>query len=224
MREGYYSAKLSGEGLRKCYELAPPRVQRYLQAEIQYVRGFLESTHAVLELGCGYGRVLKALVEDAKRVIGVDTSRLSLELARSLFPSVRDCDLFQMDAVHLGLSSDSIDTVVCIQNGISAFHVDPVLLVRESLRVTRPGGTCLFSSYSERFWEERLEWFRLQSSAGLLGKIDWDATGDGTIVCDDGFTVTTFGPTGFKILTEDLGVESRTQEVDGSSIFCVIQK
>ncbi|MFQ5908900.1 MAG: class I SAM-dependent methyltransferase [Thermoplasmata archaeon] len=224
MREGYYSARLSGERLKACYELAPPRVQRYLRAEIQFVRGFLDLKHTVVELGCGYGRVLRALIGHTGRVIGVDSSRQSLEMARSLLRFARNCDLLRMDAVHLGLASDSIDAVVCIQNGISAFHVDPAQLVRESLRVTRPGGRCLFSSYSDEFWEERLEWFRRQSAAGLLGNIDWDATGDGTIVCDDGFTATTLGREEFNALTADLGVESRVQEVDASSLFCVIRK
>ncbi len=220
----YYPSRLSGERLRRCYELAPPRVSRYLDAEVQHVLDTLEPHPVVLELGCGYGRVLRELVDHAKRVVGIDTSRQSLDMARSLLSSAPNCELLQMNAVRLGLSDDTIDAVVCIQNGISAFSVDPVSLARESLRVTRPGGTCLFSSYSDEFWDERLEWFQLQSDAGLLGGIDWDATGEGTIVCDDGFISTTFGPDGFKALTEELGVDSRIEEVDHSSVFCVMRK
>ena len=32
---GYYENYLSADRLRLCYEIAPPRVQRYLEAEIQ---------------------------------------------------------------------------------------------------------------------------------------------------------------------------------------------
>lgn len=220
----YYSTRLSAGRLRRCYELAPPRVKQYLEAEIQFVLQLLDPQRDVLELGCGDGRVLGQLIHQAKRVVGVDVSRESLEMARSLLRSVDNCALLQMNALHLGLLDGSFDTVVCIQNGISAFHVDPPLLVKESLRVTRPGGTCLFSSYSDEFWEDRLEWFRLQSAAGLVGNIDWDATGDGTIVCDDGFISTSFGPDRFSSLASEIGVESRIEEVDGSSVFCVIQK
>jgi len=35
--EGYYTQKLSGKHLQLCYEIAPPRVKRYLEAEIEFV-------------------------------------------------------------------------------------------------------------------------------------------------------------------------------------------
>ncbi len=34
-RPDYYVEALSAERLRKCYEVAPPRVLRYLEAELQ---------------------------------------------------------------------------------------------------------------------------------------------------------------------------------------------
>ena len=220
----YYSAKLSAERLKSCYDIAPPRVKQYLDAEIQYVLGYVEPHHSVLELGCGYGRVLSQLIPYSKHVVGIDTSLESLRMAKSLLRSKHNCDLFQMNAATLGLRENCFDIVVCIQNGISAFKADPHTLVKESLRVTRPGGICLFSSYSDRFWEDRLDWFRLQSSYGLIGKIDWEATGNGVIVCEDGFRATTFNPSRFEDLTMQMGIESRVIEVDNSSVFCVIDK
>ena len=47
------------------------------------------------------------------------------------------------------------DVVVCIQNGISAFHVDRRLLIERAVRLARQGGQVLFSTYSERFWPDR---------------------------------------------------------------------
>jgi 2-polyprenyl-6-hydroxyphenyl methylase/3-demethylubiquinone-9 3-methyltransferase len=90
------------------------------------------------------------------------------------------------------------------------------------MRVTRSGKTILFSSYSERFWEDRLEWFRIQSDHGLIGEIDYDATGDGVIVCKDGFRASTVGPDDFVSLTSDFDIIPKITEVDGSSVFCEI--
>jgi SAM-dependent methyltransferase len=127
-----------------------------------------------------------------------------------------------MDASRLAFGGDSFDAVICIQNGISAFHVDQGALVRETLRVTRPGGKVLFSTYSDRFWDERLEWFRLQSEAGLVGEIDWEKTCNGEIVCRDGFAATTVTASGFMALTSTLGVDTVIEEVDNSSLFCMM--
>lgn len=218
----YYSAKLSAERMKRCYDLAPPRVRTYFEAELQHVLSHIRPSDKVLELGCGYGRVLQRIGKKAKWVVGIDTSRASLDLARELGKTGCGYGLAQMNAVALGFHAHRFDLVVCIQNGISAFRVDPLEIVRESLRVTHHGGLCLFSSYSDKFWEDRLEWFKIQSSSGLLGEIDWDATKNGVIVCKDGFEATTFGPQEFASLAAELRVDSKIVEVDESSIFCEI--
>ena len=130
--------------------------------------------------------------------------------------------LLLMNAAYLGLGSETLDLVACIQNGISAFKVDPLGLMREALRVTRAGGRVLFSSYSEKFWPHRLEWFREQARNGLLGEIDEETTGNGVILCKDGFRATTFSPDDFHALASRLGVTAEIFEVDESSIFCEI--
>ena len=221
--QGYYSQKLSAERLRLCYEIAPPRVKQYLEAEIEFVLDKIKPHDLVLELGCGYGRVLKKLVAKAKTLVGIDTSGSSLSLAQEIFCKIPRCYLFLMDAVDLGFSDRQFDVVTCIQNVISAFNVDQKKLIEEAIRVTRSGGKILFSSYSERFWEDRLEWFRLQSEHALVGQIDEDATGDGVIVCKDGFRASTVSPKDFVSLTSDFDVDLVTTEVDGSSLFCEIR-
>jgi 2-polyprenyl-6-hydroxyphenyl methylase/3-demethylubiquinone-9 3-methyltransferase len=221
---GYYDDKLAAERLRRAYELASPRVRQYLDAELAYVLSRLEPGDVALELGCGYGRAVGPLAEKARLVVGVDTSPASLALARDELKGRENVRLVNADAVRLGLREDVFGAVICIQNGISAFHVDPRELVAESVRVARAGGVALFSSYAEAFWEERLAWFEAQAAEGLLGEIDYERTGDGTIVCEDGFTATTFGAEDFLALAASLGLKARVAEVDASSLFCEITK
>ncbi|MEW5925544.1 MAG: class I SAM-dependent methyltransferase, partial [Candidatus Zixiibacteriota bacterium] len=76
--------------------------------------------------------------------------------------------------------------------------------------------------YSDKFWEDRLEWFRAQADEGLLGDIDDEKTGNGVIVCKDGFRATTISREDFTGLTQKAGVSSEIREVDNSSIFCEI--
>lgn len=215
----YYSRKLSDERLRLCYEIAPPRIKQYLEAEIEFVLDKTRPSDLVLELGCGYGRVLGRLLTNVDAAVGIDTSYTSIKLARDEFCNHSHCRLFVMDAVELGFRDRQFDAVVCIQNGISAFGVDQRMLIEEAIRVTRSGGIVLFSSYSERFWGDRLEWFRVQSEKKLIGEIDVEATGNGVIVCKDGFKATTVSPDDFILLTSGLDCDSTITEVDNSSIF-----
>jgi SAM-dependent methyltransferase len=218
----YYSNHLAGERLRACYVLAPPRVHQYLETEILHVLSRIRPEDAVLELGCGYGRVLERIAATARVAVGIDSAHVSLQLASEMLHDRVTFRLLGMDAVALAFRDGVFDVVVCIQNGISAFKVDQRRLFAESVRVTRPGGTVLFSSYSAKFWPHRLEWFELQAQHGLLGEIDRDATGNGVIVCRDGFRATTVDPDEFRTLATGLGVDCRIFEVDASSIFCEI--
>lgn len=215
----YYAEKLSADRLRRCYEIAPPRVRLYLQAEIDHALTKIRPGDTILELGCGYGRIMAVLAGKANRIVGIDTSRASLAAGREHLASFPNCMLIQADAVRLPFSGRSFDVVFCLQNGISAFHVNPERLIEESVKVTRPGGIVLFSSYSDRFWAHRLAWFELQAAEGLVGEIDRDKTGAGRIVCRDGFTATTFGPEDFRRLTASIGVKAAIFEIDDSSVF-----
>jgi 2-polyprenyl-6-hydroxyphenyl methylase/3-demethylubiquinone-9 3-methyltransferase len=218
----YYRERLSAERLERAYAIAPPRVRRYLDAEIDHVLERIGPADFVLELGCGCGRVLKPLARRARMACGIDTSFESLLCARGALEGRTNCRFAQMDAVRLGFRDGAFDCTVCIQNGISAFHVDMRELARESIRVTRPGGLVLFSSYSDSFWEHRLEWFERQAAEGLIGEIDRERTKNGTIVCTDGFTASTVSERQFESLARDLGAAARIVEVDSSSVFCEI--
>jgi 2-polyprenyl-6-hydroxyphenyl methylase/3-demethylubiquinone-9 3-methyltransferase len=218
--QNYYSQKLSANRLQRCYEIAPARVRQYLNAEIEFVLERIKSEDRVLELGCGYGRLLKKILGKAKTVVGIDTSQESIELAKEYLGDGNSCRFLEMDAADLSFRNGEFDLVFCIQNGISAFHVDPHRLFREAIRVTRKGGRVLFSSYSEKFWQHRLHWFRLQAEQGLVGEIDERATGNGVIVCKDGFTATTVSARAFLSLAGAFPVAAKIYEVDDSSLFC----
>lgn len=219
---GYYTEKLAAERLRACYDLAPPRTRAYLGAELEFVFTKTSPSMVVLELGCGYGRVLQRLLPRVRVGFGIDTSFSSLRMALEFVGRGPSLGLACMDAVHLGFRDHLFDLTICIQNGIGAFAVDQQQLFREALRVTRSGGLVLFSTYSARFWEHRLEWFEVQAAHHLIGEIDYQATGNGVIVCKDGFRATSADAMTFQRLAAGVGVAPRITEVDNSSLFCEI--
>jgi 2-polyprenyl-6-hydroxyphenyl methylase/3-demethylubiquinone-9 3-methyltransferase len=218
----YYGEKLSALRLKTCYDLAPTAVRRYLAAEIEHVRSRLAHGCRILELGCGYGRIMRELAPSAGLVAGIDTSAVSLRMAREYLARHGNTALARMDAVRLGFAPASFDLVYCVQNGISAFHAEPRALWRQALAVTRDGGRVLFSSYAEEFWADRLAWFRIQAEHGLVGPIDEKSTGQGRIVCRDGFTATTVSAEQFLDMTAGLGSRRSVEVVAHSSVFCEV--
>jgi len=221
---GYYGEKLSGTRLRRCYEIAPPRIRQYLEAEIAHLLERVSPADTVLELGCGYGRVAFRLAGRAKKVVGIDNAPENLELAAAMKGTASNCEFICMDALATGFPDGAFDIVACVQNGICAFAVDRELLVREALRVTRPGGLAIFSSYLDRVWKDRLGWFELQAGEGLVGEIDREKTGGGTIVCRDGFRAGSLGQEGFAELCGRVGCRFEIALVDDSSVFCELTR
>ena len=217
---GYYTERLAAERLHACYDLAPPRVKAHLDAEIEFVLSKTTPSMLVLELGCGYGRVLERLLPKVRMAFGIDTSSSSLRMALDFLGHKPSLRLACMDSVQVGFRDRAFDLTICIQNGICAFAVDQQQLLREAIRVTRSGGLLMFSSYTSGFWEHRLEWFEIQAAHHLIGEIDYQATGSGMIVCKDGFRATTADRATFENLADCLGVTPRITEVDGSSLFC----
>ncbi len=219
---GYYRDQLFGSRLKRCYDLATPRIRHYLVAEMEYVTRHIAPGDSVLELGCGYGRVLQYLSASAGATFGVDISLSNIEYAVRFLQGYGDFHLSVMNATRMGFADNSFEHVVCIQNGISAFHVDERELVCESVRVAKENGRIFFSSYSPKIWSDRLQWFELQAREGLIGEIDRDKTRDGVIVCKDGFTATTVVPEQFRAIVRDMPVGIHIEEVDESSLFFVL--
>jgi ubiquinone/menaquinone biosynthesis C-methylase UbiE len=223
-RRTYYEDRLSADKLLRCYEIATPRIKQYLDAEIEFVISNVRGADLVLELGCGYGRVLRAVSPFVSKIVGNDISRASLELARLYMKPYANYRLIQMDASNMAFHSCLFDAVFCVQNGISAFAVDEKRLIGESVRVTKNNGVILFSSYSPKIWQERINWFRAQSREGLIGRIDEEQTRNGTIVCKDGFIAITVTGRQFVKLFEEFRLDASIIEIDGSSVFCRVTK
>ncbi len=217
MNPGYYQKKLSAQRLNKVYDIAAPRVRQYLWAEIDHLRDIVQPNDRILELGCGTGRVLVPLAHIAGGGWGIDQSLESISFARVAQPKLQ---WIVMDAADLGFRAQYFDVVVGVQNFISACQISPPELLSQCLRVTRPGGQILFSSYTEQFWPHRLAWFRDQAAATLIGAIDEEATGNGIIMGQDGFRATTFSAENFTTLTTSMGLKAHIYEVDESSVFC----
>ncbi len=215
----YYVKNLSGNHLHRVYQLADEPVRSYLNGEIEYSRKQISPGNHVLELGCGYGRILKALASESYVTEGIDNAVANIELASEYLRDEPGIRVHLMSVDNLDFADDSFDLVLCTQNGLSAFALDPVVVVGEAWRVTRDEGRLLCFTYTESFWPTRLHWFRAQAKAGLLGAIDETNTGNGIVACVDGFRSSSMTETQFRDIATKLGLAVSIHSLESGSLI-----
>jgi len=222
----YYSQKLSANRLREVYQTEILAVSAYLDSEIAFVKERLKSYDRVLELGAGYGRVMKELAPQCRTITGIDISAANIAYGKSYLKDVPNAQLILMDAQTIGIGSFSLpyDVILCMQNALSAMKVEPYAYIRQMMELLYPGGQAYISTYCEGFWEHRLAWFGEQSAKGLLGELDLEQSKDGVIVCKDGFRSYSHTAEQLAELGSSSGYPYEIHEVAASSLFLVISK
>jgi 2-polyprenyl-6-hydroxyphenyl methylase/3-demethylubiquinone-9 3-methyltransferase len=219
----YYAQNLNAQKLYQVYDTNIPRVKQYLNAEIHFIQRQLAGTENVIEMGAGYGRILKQLAPYAKRLVGIDISDESIKFGGEYLKDFANIHLEKMD-VHKIDFIEEFDVVLCLQNALSAVKGDVLSTINRCMRALVKGGKGYFSTYSYKFWEHRIAWFEEQADKKLLGEIDRQLTKDGVIVCKDGFQAIIFSEKELRGLGEASGYSYEIQEVDESSLFLIIIK
>ena len=98
---------------------------------------------ALLDIGCGQGRILKLLASRAHRAVGIDIDSNARKLARAalLLAGTPNTTLRQGDMVALPFDDDEFDTVIL--DDVLGDATDPVAAIAEAKRLLRPDGRLL---------------------------------------------------------------------------------
>jgi SAM-dependent methyltransferase len=129
------------------------------------------------DLGCGYGRHLRALVEQGyARPIGIDRSGLLLAEAASQARSAR---LLRADLTALPLHAASLAAAFCFYSSMFlGTPEDAVAALREAARVLRPGASLVLTTDNPLRLAARPRG-RYQEDVPGLGRVEeesvWDA-------------------------------------------------
>lgn len=108
--------------------------------ERDYFRG-----KAVVDVGCGNGRIGRFIAAQAAGYVGVDLSESVYAFPKHL-PRPPSFALVRASGTDLPLDDDSVDVAVCW--GVLHHMDDPEAAMQELLRVVRPGGEILVYVYS----------------------------------------------------------------------------
>jgi ubiquinone/menaquinone biosynthesis C-methylase UbiE len=145
----------------------------------------------VLEIGFGTGHNLPFLPADVTRLLAVEPSGRSVELARErIAESPIDVEVVGLDGQRLPVEDESVDAVLCTWSLCTI--PDGVAAVREVRRVLRPGGRFRFIEHGAapdtevRRWQDRLN--PIQNRIGGGCNLNRDIAG---IIEAGGLSITT---------------------------------
>lgn len=114
----------------------------------------LRSGLAVLDIGCGIGRIERALSSQVGRITAIDVSPGMLTEARRRCSDLANVVFEQCDGFDLaGYSSRSFDLILAIDSFPYLFAADPEIVarhLRDGARVLRPGGAAVILNFSYR--------------------------------------------------------------------------
>lgn len=140
---------------------------RYTARQVRSALG-LKSSHRVLELGCGVGRIGSQLAPEVAFWHGVDISANMVKVAGERLGKFSNVAVTALDRTSLAMIPDaSMDAAYCVAVFIHMDKEDWLIYLTEIARVLKPGGRVYFDHWNlahpvgwRRWWMEVEEYRR----------------------------------------------------------------
>jgi SAM-dependent methyltransferase len=143
----------------------------------------LRRASTILDIGCGIGRIERALAPHVGAITGIDVSPGMLEEARRRCGDLWNVDFEQCDGRDLGsYSARRFDLILAVDSFPYLFAAGPEIVSRhlqDSARILRPGGAVVILNFSYRGDEEEADRSDVERLAGICGfKVERAGTRD----------------------------------------------
>lgn len=127
----------------------PEQIQKFLDGEVTFLEQHLPPGKRVLEVGCGYGRLLEVLGKNAKLAVGIDFSAPLLNRAKANLAPMENVELHLMHAERMEFEDESFDAVLCLDATFGNMPGIEEEVIAQMIRVCKRGGEVIISVFSE---------------------------------------------------------------------------
>jgi len=199
---------------KKYLKVCPPLISDWVQKETLWLQKNIKRGSIVLDVGCGWGRDLKAIAKIIKRGIGIDNDPKIIKEAKKNLAKFKNIEVFLEDAKKMHFDNNIFDYVFCLGNTFGNFGKDKYKILREIKRVAKKNGKIIISVYSEKALPERIEGY---IKVGLeIKKI----TKEGTVYTKDGIILEQFSKRKIRKIFSKVGLNAKIIELNPISYIC----
>ncbi len=179
----------------------PILLQQFFELDLKYIHTNLEANKEVLEVGCGFGRLLPELSKLSRNVTGIDFSDLQLSQAQEIVANLKNVQLLKMRAESMAFRSESFALSLCMNCTLGNMPNIEKTVVEEMVRVTKSGGKVIIRIFADTE-AVRLAQYENYNRLGLTNIRD----NGSAITTDEGFYSRRFNKTELQELFKKTGL------------------
>jgi len=146
----------------------PAPIQEFLDEELRFLKNHIQDHRDILEIGCGYGRLIKELAPKARAIAGVDYSHTLLEKARQELRNHHNVALYLQHAEEF-MPKSKFDYVICMDATFGNMPGIEQQVLHNMYDACKSSGEVILSVFSEQARDAQIANYK---RIGLTGITD----------------------------------------------------
>jgi len=196
-----------------CIKTTNPLIRDWLTKENLYLQKNIKKDSIVLDVGCGFGRNIKAIIRIAQKITGIDNNKKLFNKIKEKLSKFKNVEVFLEDAKKMHFSDNVFDYTICMGNTFGDFRKDKVGILKEMKRVTKKEGKIIISVYSENALNTRIEEY--EKVGVKIKKIR-----DGAVYTEDGLIFEQFTKPQLEKLFNSTNLKVKILKLNNISYIC----
>ncbi|MDP1884475.1 MAG: class I SAM-dependent methyltransferase [Candidatus Moranbacteria bacterium] len=129
---------------------APPTIlQKFFTGDIDFIKNKLTRNQNILEVGCGFGRLLYPLSTVSKNVTGIDFSKNQIQKTANNTKQSKNITVRLMRAEKMNFKNNCFDQSICLNNSLGNMPGIEKQVIQEMKRITKAGGKIIVRVFAD---------------------------------------------------------------------------